>query len=606
MLKRWIQHPLTDTVFFLSIGLVFYGIMLALPGVSLDTLRSDGWVFEVPKSGVPWWHFFTLYDFHLVDWSALARTVPAMFALTFFGILHVPINVPALAFSSGQDDVDVNRELRAHGISNALSGLLGSIQNYLVYTNSVLFMRSGGDRRIAGVLLAVGTAGVMFIGPVIIGFIPVAVVSSLIFYLGLDLAKEALYDTWARVHASEYATILVIALTMGLYDFVVGIVVGIVLACFGYVIRTSRISAVRSTLPGGVASSTVRRHPIQTMFLQNKEVGQQIYVMRLAGYLFFGTIVGVESRIRSLLSAYSPQTIRYLVIDLSSVDGVDYSSAEAFCRILRLLGASNVRMIICGFSPHSEMDKSLRNVGLLEEADTVQYFEVLNSALEYCENQLLRAFYQRKDDLDQKQAAPRPVALPQSVLPVGLQDGFSGSPRRGQLQAAATTTLEQHGHMAPFRDKWQAYKQPLQLILQTFAGISSKEESFWRRMTPYLQKRQYEAGAVLYHSGDPAEDFFLLEKGILKAKYQLEEGQAFSEVIVAGTTCGELPFFSETKRTSTTVADQKSVVWVLDRRKWDELQSKEPDVTRELLKLSLKLTSERMNTITKYMLLRGT
>lgn len=51
-----------------------------------------------------------------------------MFALTFFGILHVPINVPALGLSVGEDYVDVDRELRAHGYSNALSGLCGSIQ----------------------------------------------------------------------------------------------------------------------------------------------------------------------------------------------------------------------------------------------------------------------------------------------------------------------------------------------------------------------------------------------------------------------------------------------------------------------------------------------
>ena len=602
-LKKRIHHPLTDAVFFLCIGLVFYVVMLVLPGVDLDILRSSGWVFEAPKSGVPWYHFYTLWDFQQVDWSAVARCIPAMFALTFFGILHVPINVPALAFSTGQDDVDVDRELRAHGISNALSGLCGSIQNYLVYTNSVLFMRSGGDRRIAGVMLAIGTGGIMLVGPVLIGFIPVMVVGSLIFYLGLDLLREALLATWGRVHTLEYATILIIVLTMGTYDFVVGILVGIVLACVGFVIHTSRISAVRSTLPGGIASSTVRRHPIQAVFLQ--EVGQQIYVMRLAGFLFFGTIVGVENRIRSLLSAYSPQTIQFLVIDLSSVDGVDFSSAEAFGKISRILKVSNVRMIICGFSLFSEIGKSLCNVGLLEEADGVKYFEVLNSALEYCENQLLKALYQRTHDFDKQHAASGPVGFSQPVRSTDLRDAFSGSPRRGQLHAAATTTLEEHGHMAPFRAKWQRYGQPLQLVLQVFAGISDKDDSFWKRSAPFFRRREFEAGAALYHSGDSANEFYLVERGILKAKYQIE-GQTLSEVIVAGTTCGELPFFSETKRTSTTFADQKSVVWVLDRRKWNELQSKEPDIARELLKLSLKLTSERMKTITNYMLLRGT
>lgn len=67
-------------------------------------------------------------DFNSVDWAALGSTIPAMLALTFFGVLHVPINVPALALSTGEDDVDVDRELRAHGVSNALSGFCGSIQ----------------------------------------------------------------------------------------------------------------------------------------------------------------------------------------------------------------------------------------------------------------------------------------------------------------------------------------------------------------------------------------------------------------------------------------------------------------------------------------------
>lgn len=51
-----------------------------------------------------------------------------MFALTFFGVLHVPINIPALAIAAEEDDLNLNRELVAHGFSNAISGCCGSIQ----------------------------------------------------------------------------------------------------------------------------------------------------------------------------------------------------------------------------------------------------------------------------------------------------------------------------------------------------------------------------------------------------------------------------------------------------------------------------------------------
>lgn len=69
-----------------------------------------------------------LLGFKLVDWAALAKTIPTMFALSFFGIIHVPINVPALGVAVQEDDVNINRELIAHGISNAVSGFVGSIQ----------------------------------------------------------------------------------------------------------------------------------------------------------------------------------------------------------------------------------------------------------------------------------------------------------------------------------------------------------------------------------------------------------------------------------------------------------------------------------------------
>lgn len=63
-----------------------------------------------------------------------------MLALTFFGILHVPINVPALGLTTGEDNVDVDRELRAHGYSNMLSGFCGSIQVTLI----LIHINAGG------------------------------------------------------------------------------------------------------------------------------------------------------------------------------------------------------------------------------------------------------------------------------------------------------------------------------------------------------------------------------------------------------------------------------------------------------------------------------
>ena len=67
-------------------------------------------------------------------------------------------------------------------------------------------MRNGGDR-IAGVLLAAATFGILVVGLKIVGFIPITVVASLIYFLGIDLMKEAMWDTFGRVHKLEYLTV---------------------------------------------------------------------------------------------------------------------------------------------------------------------------------------------------------------------------------------------------------------------------------------------------------------------------------------------------------------------------------------------------------------
>ena len=182
---------------------------------------------------------------------------------------------------------------------------------------------------------------------------------------------------------------------MGAWDFAVGILVGILLACVSFVLQTSRVSAIRNSLPGSIAASTVRRHPVQNRFLQ--DAGKQIHVMKLAGYLFFGTIVGVEKQIRTLLmNEFEREPIRFLILDLQNVVGVDFSAAEAFTRIQRILVVKSITLIICGISVDGEMGIALRSVGLFEEAGTVRYFATLNSALEHCENDLLVALYQRR------------------------------------------------------------------------------------------------------------------------------------------------------------------------------------------------------------------
>jgi SulP family sulfate permease len=127
VVQEFIDHPMLVPMFYATIPVIFYIIVFA-SGITMETLRSQGWLFEFESgTDAPFYIFWSYFNFTKVHWSAVATTIPTQLALTFFGILHVPINVPALSVSTRQD-VDLSKEIIAHGISNIVSGLCGATQ----------------------------------------------------------------------------------------------------------------------------------------------------------------------------------------------------------------------------------------------------------------------------------------------------------------------------------------------------------------------------------------------------------------------------------------------------------------------------------------------
>lgn len=420
--------------------------------------------------------------------------------------------------------------------------------------------------------------------------------------------------------------VVIIVLTMGTWDFVTGIVVGIILACVSFVVQTSRKSAIRATFSGKITGSTVRRPPVQQRYL--REAGQQTLIMKLASYLFFGTIVNVENTVRGLIEeeAFKQQPIRFLILDFSRVYGLDFSAAEAFTRINRILRKRNVQTTISGLDVRGDVGRSLQSVGLFGPENGVQIFEDLNSAMEFCENEYLKVFYNYREDFlvsrrgdggGEGGEAPSPArtflevpAVSGSVsqsprgggkLPSSSSlssDGLlTGSPRRRYLQQAATETIHEDEIAVVPPAAWSMMRQPLPLLLQTFQGLTTRNEDFWHPACSYFTHESHAAGTILYQEGDEPQGFYLLESGMLRAEYELPQGRYF-ELIVAGRPCGELPFFSETRRTATVRAEQDCMVWCLRKEQWKTLRDDAPAIAQELLTVSLKLTTERMDSIT--------
>ncbi|PWZ03688.1 hypothetical protein BCV70DRAFT_21920 [Testicularia cyperi] len=620
------HHPLIFPGYFLLIPVVFYVVASGALGLSMQNLRDGGWVFDIGEaaSKAPFYRFYTYFDFSRTSLRALWATMPTQLALVFFGILHVPLNVPALGVSINEDNVDTDRELVAHGISNVLAGLIGTVPNYLCYVNSVLFYRVGGGSRLSGLMLAGGTAILMIAGPGAIGYLPVMIVGALIFVLGIDLAKEALYDTVGRVNGWEYLTIWVIVIVMTLWDFVMGILAGIIIACCFFVVQTSRRKTVRAIFDGSVARSTVRRHMIQRHFLD--EVGTQTQIIKLQGFLFFGTITSVENLIRRALdiAAWNQNPIRFLIVDFTLVSGVDFSAAEAFLRINRLLMAKDVVLVFCGLTPDSEVGVALRSVDLwADRSDKLEVFANLNEALEWSENEYLRGMY--ASGLTAAKAFGQASLAAEGGLDVPdqkrkpafvLDQSFENSPRRHHLHEAAKTAV-QSGRTSPVAELAPQHSmlpsrpphvQPLPLLMVTFrAYLESqvREEEFFSKLVPYFKQVHAAKGEVLWSRGDEADGLYLIESGIVKARYDFPQEQyEINEAMLAGTIAGELTFLSRNQRNTTAFADVDCKLWMLDQESLQRMHAEAPEAYQTFVEILLRVAGDEQESLMSYLVSR--
>ncbi|KAI9182854.1 hypothetical protein H9P43_003764 [Blastocladiella emersonii ATCC 22665] len=511
--------------FFLVVP-IFFHVALYLMQVDVEAARELGWLFELPEDK-PFYNFYRHVRPGDVVWSILPSLLPTMLSLTFFSVLHVPINVPALAVST-RSGVSVNRELANHGLANLLSAMCGSVQSYLVYSTSVMLHRSGGDSRWAGYTLTVLTFLVWVFGGSLMRLVPTIVVGSLMFHLGIDLAKEAVWDTRGLVTPLEYSTIWLIIGSMAALGFTEGVGVGLILACIFFVATyASRThdAVIARERRGTLWGTPVRRMPAHRAILR-EPMRHAVHVLELHGFVFFGSVHHITKRVQNLIdpgrsvgaaaelakarrrrivwpeytdpatsavvattpgSAADLHRPQFLVLDFAHCQDIDFSAGEAFVKLQRLLAAHHVGLVLAGVGGdgRGHIARALQRAGVWPthravpgDRSGIVCCATLSGALEYCENAVLAGV-----------ALPPP---PHAVVALATRNVDA---ERVVLAAMVLGTAGNDD-------------AELRLDAQLFAATTADGK-------PLFERRELAPGTILWRAGDDADSVALVLRGAL-------------------------------------------------------------------------------------------
>ncbi|KAI8849126.1 hypothetical protein BC829DRAFT_417082 [Chytridium lagenaria] len=585
LLQTKIHHPLFVPTFYVIVPIAFYAITFGLLHWTVDDMRDRGFLFKMPPGDpVPFYTFWGYFDGFLgVRWRWCFLRCFMCRSCAGFGSVD--------ASGCGCELGDCG-----HGLSNLAAGLMGTPQNYLVYSNSLLYIRSGGNSTMGGLLLAFATAMIWMFGGGVIGFVPTLVVGSLIFHLAFDLMKESLWDTrLVGISNLEYATILLIVVTMAGFGFTEGILTGMVLACFFFVIMYSRKSIIRSSHTGSEVRSTVHRPYRQKLYLD--KVGDQIRIVKLQGFMFFGVISQLEGFLERMLEEVP--RIRFVVLEFGLITGVDYSAMEAFfadkatsygkeCRDLAMSGIFDTDDEIHDIHDHqlhsqdphpAELEPHQRHHHALDSHISDDHYEIQPLAPSWTP---LRPTPPRvRAAVECEEGRPRGRVW---AVRRGKEEEEEGrreegreeektSPRMSQARSAAYDILHDDPNIRPTGLGFlpPASAHPVATLLCSFADASTwMTNEDLEKLAERFERMEMRSGTVLWTAGSRADAIYVVERGEL------------AQVVV-----GELELVSGRTRACRLVVEEQAVVWRLTKDGFEEMCVDEPRMSLAFLRVAL-------------------
>jgi sulfate permease, SulP family len=387
LLSRTSKHaaalPIT-----LACGVVLFYVLLVAAGLSIDDARSTGLL--LPRIAP---HPLRIPALHLpdlpaslahgsVDWSAIFAHLPETLMVTSISAITILMNSTAIGAATGED-IDLNREMRAAGIANIASGMLGGMVGYQSYNRSMLNARAGASSRFAGVFASLACLFVLAVWPGLVALFPVPVLVGLQLFMGLRLLIQWLVGAYSKLNWHEYLLVPLILGAIAFYGVVAGVVAGIIAACVMFALLYGRVSCIRMEFDGSTRTSNVERSIEATTRL--RELGPQVCGTCLQGFLFFGTANSIFQRMRERLAANGPLRIRFVILDFASTSGMDASVSLSFVKLRQLCATRDADLVLTGLPARSR--DLLVKTGTLNLR--IHEFATLDTGLEWVEDTLL-------------------------------------------------------------------------------------------------------------------------------------------------------------------------------------------------------------------------
>lgn len=534
-------HFLTFPGLIILFFALFYVILLATQ-TTVETAIEKRFLLGDLTQGESLWSPLSASMLQYIHWPVVLSHMGTVGVVAMLSIIELLLALSALELIIGKD-FDTNWELKTNGIANLISGLGGGFAGFTSVTQSTVNIQLGAKGRLTGIFAAACVGGVLLFGAEVLKYFPKFILGGLLIYPATSIFREWFVEAPKRMPLSDMAIVVIIFLTIGFWGFLEGIVIGLILTTCIFVVKYSRAEMVKNELSGSVFHSSVERLPVERKLLERK--GNQVYILKLQGYIFFGTAFNLLK----IIDAYRKTNgIKFLVLDFRMVTGLDSSAMNSLNKLTQI--AEKAGFVIVMTDLPGSIKKIFKIFRFGENSQNiVRIFSDIDHGVEWCENRILAAEHEKaiqndKSLLDIQTETFYDAVTPELVKRVELEEKF------GKL-------------------------------------VSDLEE--------YLERFEIGENECLMKQGEESDEIYFLVSGKICAEIESDTGETVRlRTMTPGNIVGEIGVYLKQKISATIVTREPCIIYVLSVKNIARMEKEKPGLAMAFHKYVAYQLSERV------------
>jgi sulfate permease, SulP family len=313
-----------------TIGSRFGGIPQAPP--------VPGWPWDLPGPDgaalVPSFGFF----------RALANSA---LAIALLGAIESLLSAVVADGMTGHRH-DPDAELVAQGVGNVLAPFFGGFAATGAIARTATNIRSGAHSPVAAIVHAVFVLSAVLVLAPVLSYLPMAALAALLVVVAWNMSEAKHVVHTLRV--APKSDVLVLLTCLGLtvvFDMVVSVTVGVMMAALLFMRRMSDISGAKLVEPHQLAI--------------DPPLGKDVVVYEIAGPLFFGA----ASKAMSQIASVQRGRVRLVLLDMRAVPVMDATGLVSLESAIARLKKAGVKVVLAGVQ--QQPADLLRRADLVEE-----------------------------------------------------------------------------------------------------------------------------------------------------------------------------------------------------------------------------------------------